>query len=135
MKKLYLELPEAQLFHTVPGYGVFLSVLVAVEIADIERFKDVEKFHTYAGVIPSTYSSGERTYHGKIVKEGNHWLRWAAVEAVWPGIRADFDLRCYCERLKRRKGANSAKVAVARRLLTMIYWMLKENRPYIPLSI
>jgi len=132
VEKLYLEIPEAQLIHTVPGFGVFLSVLMAVEIADIGRFKDGGKFHSYAGVIPSTHSSGERTYHGKIIKEGNRWLRWAAVEAVWPGIRADFDLRCYYERLKKRKGANSAKVATARRLLTIIYRMLKENRPYIP---
>ena len=132
VEKLYLEIPEAQLIHTVPGFGVFLSVLVAVEIADIERFEEVGKFHSYAGVIPSTRSSGERTYHGRIVKEGNRWLRWAAVEAVWPGIRADFDLRCYYERLKRKKGANSAKVATARRLLTIIYRMLKEGRSYIP---
>jgi len=126
------ELREARLIHTVPGFGVFLSVITAVEIADIGRFENVRKFHSYAGVIPSTHSSGERTYHGRIVKEGNRWLRWAAVEAVWPAIRADFDLRCYYERLKRKKGANSAKMATARRLLTIIYRMLKENRPYIP---
>jgi len=83
-------------------------------------------------VIPSTHSSGERSWHGKIIKEGNRWLRWAAVEAVWPALRADFDIRCFYDRLKSRKGANSAKVATARRLLTIIYRMLKENRPYIP---
>jgi transposase len=96
------------------------------------RFEDAAHLHAYAGVIPSTHSSGERSYHGKITKEGNRWLRWAAVEAVWPGIRADFDLRLFYERLKKRKGANSAKVATARQLLTIIYRMLKENRPYIP---
>jgi len=83
VEKLYFEIPEARLIHTVPGFGVFLSVLTAVEIADIGRFENVRKFHRYAGVIPSTHSSGERTYHGKIVKEGNRWLRWAAVEAAW----------------------------------------------------
>jgi len=132
VEKLYLEIPEVRLIHTVPGFGVFLSVLVAVEIADIGRFEDEGKLHAYAGVIPSTYSSGERSFHGKIVKDGNRWLRWAAVEAVWPAIRADFDVRCYYERLKRRKGSNSAKVATARRMLTIIYRMLKENRFYIP---
>jgi transposase len=132
VEKLYLEIPEARVIHTVPGFGVFLSVLVAVEIDDIGRFEDEGKLHSYAGVIPSTRSSGERTYHGRIVREGNRWLRWGVVEAVWPAIRADFDIRCYYERLKRRKGANSAKVATARRLLTIIYRMLKENRPYIP---
>lgn len=132
VEKLYLKILETRLIHSVPGFGVFLSVLVAVEIADIERFEHVGKLHSYAGVIPSTYSSGGRTYHGKIIKEGNRWLRWAVVEAVWPAIRADFDLRCFYERIKRKKGANSAKVATARRLLTIIYRLLKENRSYIP---
>jgi transposase len=130
--ELYEKMPSARLIQTVPGFGQFLSVLVAVEIEDLGRFEDVSKFHAYAGVIPSTHSSGVRIYHGKIIKEGNRWLRWAAVEAVWPAIRADFDLCCFYERIKRRKGANSAKVVTARRLLTIIYRMLKENRPFIP---
>jgi hypothetical protein len=66
------------------------------------------------------YSSGDRTHHGKIVRVGNRWPRWAAVEADWPAIRAGFDLRCFYERPARNKGANKAKVAAARRLLTII---------------
>jgi len=132
VERLSRELPEARLIQTAPGFGVFLSVLVAVEVSDIGRFEDEGKLHCYAGVIPSTHSSGERTYHGRIVRDGNRWLRWAAVEAVWPAIRADFDLRLHYERRKKRKGANQAKVATARRLLTIIYRMLKENRAYIP---
>jgi transposase len=132
VEKLYQEMPEARLIRSVPGYGIFLSVLVAVEIADIERFPKASKFLSYAGVIPSTHSSGGRSYHGKIVKQGNRWLRWAAVEAVYPGIKADFDIKCFYHRLKKRKGSNTAKVATARRMLTIIYRMLKENRLYIP---
>jgi len=131
VKELYEAMPSAQLIQTVPGFGIFLAVLVAVEVEDIGRFEEVSQFHAYAGVIPSTHSSGGRSWHGKIIKEGNRWLRWAAVEAVWPGLQADFDLRCYYDRMKRRKGANPAKVATARRLLTILYLMLKENRPYI----
>jgi transposase len=71
VRDLYRELQEVQLINTVPGFGEFLSVLVATEIADIKRSESVEKLHSYAGVIPSTYSSGERTYHGKIIKAGN----------------------------------------------------------------
>jgi len=133
VEELYEKMPSARLIQSVPGFGQFLSVLVAVEaVWPLGRFEDVGKLHAYAGVIPSTHSSGERSWHGKIIKEGNRWLRWAAVEAVWPALRADFDIRRFYERMKRRKGANSAKVATARRLLTIIYRMLKENRPYIP---
>jgi len=131
VEKLYEESREAQLIRTIPGFGKYLSVLVAVEIADIARFTDAAHLHAYAGVIPSTHSSGDRMYHGKIVRAGNRWLRWAAVEAVWPAMRADFDLRCFFERLARNKGANKAKVATARRLLTIIYKVLREQRNYI----
>jgi len=131
VEKLYEGSREAQFIRTIPGFGKYLAVLVAVEIADIARFTDAAHLHAYAGVIPSTHSSGDRTHHGKIVRAGNRWLRWAAVEAVWPAIRADFDLRCFFERLARGKGANKAKVATARRLLTIIYKLLKEGRNYM----
>jgi len=131
VEKLYEESREAQLIRTIPGFGKYLAVLVVVKIADINRFADAAHLHAYAGVIPSTHSSGDRTHHGKIVRPGNHWVRWAAVEAVWPGIRADYDLRCFFERLARGKGANKAKVATAWRLLTIIYKVWKEGRNYI----
>jgi transposase len=123
---------EARLISTLPGFGEFFSVLVSVEIADIHRFDSPAKLHSYAGLIPSTHASGDKLYHGKLVRRGNKWLRWAAVEAVWPAVRSDFDIRLYYQRRKKRKGANSAKVATARRLLTIIYRVLKEKRAYIP---
>ena len=131
IRKLFGKLRMARLISTVPGFGMFFSVLVATEIADIRRFSTVGSLHNYAGVIPSTFSSGQRSYHGRIIKDGNQWLRWAAVEAVWPAIRADFDLRLHYERFKKKKKSNVAKVATARRLLAIIYQMLKEDRAYI----
>lgn len=132
VERLYRQLPEAQFIRTVPGFGPFLSVLVAVEIGDVKRFESAANLHAYAGVIPSTYSSGEKVHHGKIIKTGNVWLRWAAVEAVHPACIKDFDIRVFYDKRFRRKGANVAKVATARRLLTIIYTILKEERSYIP---
>jgi transposase len=54
------------------------------------------------------------------------------VEAVYPAIRRDADLAALYERLKAAKGANVAKVAVAKRLLTIAYRLLCEGRPYRP---
>ena len=132
VRALYGEIEEASRIDTVPGFAATLSVLVAVEIADVRRFSRAAELHSYAGVIPSTYSSGERSYHGHITKQGNVWLRWAALEAVYPAIKKDLGLRVLYSRLARRKGANVAKVAVARRLLTIIYRVLTEKRDYIP---
>lgn len=131
VEKLYEELEEARRIDTVPGFAKTLSVLVAVEIGDINRFESGAHLHSYAGVIPTTRASGGRTYHGHITKAGNAWLRWAALEAVFPATKASLEIRGLYHRLARRKGPNVAKVAVARRLLTIIYRVLKEKRDYI----
>jgi transposase len=130
--RLYQEIKEASLIDTVPGFGRTLSVLVAVEIADIHRFATAADLHSYPGVIPSTYSSGQRTVHGHLTKQGNPWLRGAAVEAVHPAIQKDLGLRVLYTRLAKRKGSNVAKIAVARRLLTIIFRLLTERKAYIP---
>jgi len=119
-----------KLVETIPGFGSFFSVLVAKEIGAIERFASAEKLCSYAGLVPSVHASGGKSYTGRITKQGNKWLRWALVEAVAPAIRSDGWLRGYYERIKRRKGANSAKVATARRLLTIVYRCLKDRREY-----
>jgi transposase len=115
---------------SVPGIGENLSVLIVTEIDDVNRFSSAAKLHSYAGLIPSTYSSGNRTYNGRITKQGNKYLRWALIEAVEPASRKDAEIRRMYHRLSRRKGANTAKVAVARRLLTIVYKVLKERRYY-----
>jgi hypothetical protein len=52
------------------------------------------------------------------------------VEAVWPAIQKDVGLNQFYRRIAHRRGANPAKVATARRLLTIVYKILKENREY-----
>jgi len=121
---------KVEILQTVPGIGKFFSVLIATEIDDIHRFPEAKKLCNYAGLVPSTYASGNRMFHGGITRSGNKFLRWALIEAVWPAIRKDSSLRYYYQKIKERKGANAAKVAVARRLLTIIYHILKEDRGY-----
>lgn len=132
VEELFQKMEDAQRIYTVPGFGKFFSVLVATEIDDIRRFKSAAKLHSYAGVIPSTHSSGQRSYQGAMTREGNRWLRWAAVEAVWPAIRHDRGLELFYLKYASKKKANAAKVATARRLLTIIYNILKEGRNYVP---
>lgn len=121
---------RVEVLKSIPGIGKFFSVLIAHEVDDIKRFAHEKKFFSYIGIIPSTYSSGGRTVHGRITRQGNKYLRWALVEAVWPAIRSDKELRGYYEGIKARKGANPAKIATARRLATIIYRVLSQKRMY-----
>ena len=130
VKELATNDERVRLLRSIPGLGPFFSVMAANEIDDISRFSDEKKLCAYAGLVPSTHASGGRTFHGRITKTGNKWLRWAFVEAVPPAIKHDADLFAYYQRLKIRKGNNAAKVATARRLLTVAYRVLKQERLY-----
>ena len=105
-------------------------MLVVAEIDDVQRFKTPQKLHAYAGLIPSTHSSGGKTWHGRITRQGNRYLRWAMVEAVWPARRSDASIGRFFDQHEARIGTNKAKVATARRLLTIAYRLLKEQRDY-----
>jgi transposase len=107
-----------------------ISLLMVSEIDDIERFRSDKKLHAYAGLIPSTRSSAGHTFHGRLIKTGNKYIRWAMIEAVWPAIRSDTGLNNYFQRYSCRKGVNRARVCTARRLLTIVYKVLKEKREY-----
>lgn len=123
---------KVKLLKTIPGIGEFFAVLISNEVDDISRFSSEKKFFSYIGIIPSTYSSGGRTFHGRLTKQGNKYLRWALVEAVSTAARCDSELGAYYRRLKARKGPNPAKIATARLLATIIYRVLKQRRPYYP---
>lgn len=122
---------RVKLLMTIPGIGKFFALLIACEIDDIKRFRNKGKLASYAGLIPSVHSSADKTFYGKIVNHGNKFLRWALIEAVWPAIRKDLSLKAHYQKIKQRKNANIAKVAVARRLSVIVYRVLSENRSYI----
>lgn len=115
---------------TIPGIGKFFAMLIRHEIDDIERFPTSDKLCAYVGLVPSTYSSGGKTYHGRIIKQGNKYLLWAMVEAVVPAMKADAEIRQYYYTMKAKKGSSVAKVATARRLLKIVYQVWKGKRFY-----
>ena len=74
------------------------------------------------GWYPLLILPGGKTYRGRIIKQGNKYLKWALIEAVIPAIRKeDAQIRSYYYSMKTKKGSTSAKVATARRLLKTVY--------------
>jgi len=122
--------PRVNLLRTVPGLGDLLATVVALEIDRIDRFPTVAKLAAYAGLVPTTYSSGGHTAHGKLMVQSNKWLRWALVEAAWIAVRLDPYFRTHFAHRRAHKPAQTAIVASARRLLEVIWHMLNEDRCY-----
>jgi len=131
IEEIYRKDKDAQLLTTIPGIGVTLATLISTEIDGIERFSSPSKLCSYAGLVPSTRSSGGKTYHGRLTSEGNRWLRWALIEAVVPASYADDEIRQRLNALRKIKSANVAKTIMARWLLKIVYHVLKESRPYM----
>ena len=116
---------------SLPGVGPFISVLIRWEVDNIERFASAKRFASYTGLVPSTYSSANRTVHGRLTKQGNRWLRWAFVEAVTPAVRVSPQLATFYRRLKERRGAKDARAATARKLAELAWTVWTERRCYV----
>jgi transposase len=119
---------------SIPGIGDFLAVLIKHEIDDIERFPSHHRLASYAGLIPSTYQSGDKTRHGRITKQGNSHLRWGLVEATQVAIVNSPYFRAHYEQIKKRAGVKSAIVATSRRLLEIIYLVWTQKREYVEIN-
>ncbi len=110
----------------IPGIGPIIAATILSEIGDITRFSSPDKLCAWAGLTPSEHSSADNVRRGHISKQGSRWLRWVMVEAAVHAFR-DVELRQLFIRIARRRGAKIARVAVARRLLTLVYYALRSE--------
>ncbi len=120
----------AKFLEKLPGIGFYTALTLSKEIGDINRFFSAKHLCSYAGLVPSTFQSGEHTRHGKI-KQGNKYIRWLLIEAVPKTIKKDKILFTFYEKIKKKKGHNKAKVATARKMLAQIWYLLKTKQSFV----
>jgi len=111
----------------VPGIGPTLAAVFVAEIGDVHRFTDPAHLCSWAGLTPTHRESDTVVHRGHITKQGSKAVRWAAIEAVQrhpttAKISADK------HRIEARRGKNIAKVAAARKLLTLVYYGLRDGQ-------
>jgi len=122
--------PQVKLLLTLPGVDIVVAQALLSSLGDIERFPDPDKAAAYLGLVPSTYQSGNHCYHGRITKQGASHTRWLLTEAAQHIDRHPGPLGVFFRRLAKKKNRNVAVVAVARKLVTIAWHMLKNNEPY-----
>jgi transposase len=127
----------ACLLDEIPGIDYYSALLIVLEIGDIKRFPDHRHLCSYIGIVPSAHKSGEINYTGKITKEGNSWLRWITVEAAQKAqLNPGNPYHQLFLEIEHKKGSAIAKVAVAKKIATAIYYMLSKNEHFkLPKSI
>ena len=110
----------------IPGVGFLTAAVVLAEVGDATRFASADQLASWAGLTQTERSSDEHTRRGHISKQGSRWLRWMMVEAASRPVR-DPTLRRFEEGIARRRGAKIARVALARRLLTLCFYALRDR--------
>lgn len=124
---------EAVRLMTHPGVGPVTALAMVLTLGPAERFGSAKQVGSYFGLIPSEESSGGKQRLGRISKQGSSFLRFLLVEAGQTAARYDPQLKRFYQRLAMRKNRGVAKVAVARKLATRLYLMLREDWTYTQL--
>jgi len=118
--------PGYQAIQAIPGVGPVLAAVFVAEIGDVTRFDRPQQLCSWAGMTPRHRESDTKVHRGRITKQGNHLVRWAAVEAVQRLYGGP--IGATRARLTERRGTNIAKVAAARKLLTLVFYGLRDGR-------
>jgi transposase len=111
----------------LPGFSVLLAMTILAAIGDVSRFLHPKKLVGYSGLGAGIHSSGQTHHSGHITKTGRRELRWALVEAAWCAVRYSPHWRAEFKRLSSRMPENVAIVAIARKLLVVIWHVLAEQ--------
>jgi transposase len=135
LKALVSITPEIELLMSLPGIGVILGSVCALEIGDIGRFPSAEHLAAYAGTTPRVHSSGDKTRYGGLRPDVNRYLRWAFIEAGHSTAlncerRPERHVSRLYRRLRARRGHYKAVGAVARHLAEASYYVLSKKEPY-----
>lgn len=119
----------------LPGIGPIIAAIFVAEIGDVHRFSSAAHLASWCGLTPRHRESDTTVRRGPITKQGSKLIRWAAVEAA-QRLGADTWLHAERERLAERRNSRAiAKTAIARKLITLTYYGLRDgeirclNRP------
>jgi len=131
LRKIAKEDPQAKRLMTLIGVGPTTAVAVSCWVGDITRFANAKKLTSYFGIAPRVRQSANRERHGHITKEGNRMVRWLLIQAALSYTRvAKGAARKHYVGVRNRQGKQIARVAAARKLLRVMYHMMKEEIDY-----
>src|SRR4051812_21906009 len=121
---------RVRLLMTIPGVNYVVALGLLAARGDVGRFRDGDHAASYLGLVPSTKQSGRKCYHGPITKAGSAQARGLLTQAAQHASRHPGPIGAFFRRLARRKSRAVAITAVARKLATIAYLMLKNHEPY-----
>jgi transposase len=128
-RRLHLRLKDHHRYRVIQGiYGVgqITAAIFVAEIGDVTRFPTARHLCSWAGMTPNLHESDTHSYKGRITKQGSTIVRWAAMECV-VRYHGGAQIAPAYRRIAERRGNNIARVAAARKLLTLVYYGLRDG--------
>ena len=110
----------------INGVGRTIAAILVAEIGDVSRFPTPAHLCSWAGLTPRHHESDTKTRRGKISKQGSRLLRWALIEGISRYHGGEVLAHSY-HQIAKRRGTNKARVAVARKVLTLAYYGLRDG--------
>lgn len=132
IRRRQAEHKTAAVLGTIPGCAAYSSLALGSRIGEIRRFPHPGSLANYWGLTPGCRNSGEVTDRlGSITKQGSAMARFILSQLVLHVLRRDRAMKAWYQRIKKRRGSKIARVAVMRRLATIIWHMVTHNKPYV----
>ena len=123
------------LLMSLPGIGWIVAAHTVARLGDWREIENVRSIAGFLGLVSSEHSTGDKVNRGPITRAGDSRLRNKLIQSAWVAIGKDPELRAFYRRIFERHpkkvAARKAIVAVARKLTTRMYAVLKEQRPYV----
>jgi transposase len=123
---LFRDDPHYQAIQAIPGVGPILAQVFIAEIGDVTRFPSGRHLASWTGLTPRHRESDDKVHRGRITKQGSRLVRWAAVEAAQK-LRSGSFLKTDYQRIAERRGKSVAKVAVARKIIVLVFYGLRDG--------
>lgn len=126
------------ILQSIPGVGMITATTIRAYTDDIDRYQSPGKYAAHAGLVPWVQDSNETIRHGHITKRGPVELRTAFVQLVMGMLRMQSKTGCFrimgrYRAMKMYKGSGISIIATARKMSTVVWTMLKNNKPFDPL--
>ena len=130
IRSICAENETIQMLRTIPGIGPIIAFVLYTELIDMIRFSSFDRLASYVGLVPSTEASGEKLIVKGLTARHARYLRYLLVESAWHAVRKDavmsFAFLNYTKRMSKQK----AIIRIAKKLLSRIRYVWKNNTPY-----
>ncbi len=134
LKQLAQASAVCRLLMTVPGVGPVTAVRFLAVVDDVARFENAHALESYVGLTPGQKQSSSQNHKTGLTKAGSPRLRWTVVQAAWSAYRTrpNDPMVLWAKEIQKRRGKMIAVVALARKLIGILYAIWRDQQPYDP---